>query len=123
MTTVTPAIQINTSDAAINPQNNAISQLVGQQLVCPNGLAQNLDMVLAPSSSGIVPAFPNGATTSVFVYIFALTATDLIVKTGTGLVALPVLPYGMGYLFYGLTNVQISLNSVLGGRVSVVVGG
>lgn len=100
-----------------------LTQTPGIGIQCPNGIVSNLNMLLAPASSGIAIPFPNGATTATFVYIFASTTTDLIIKTGAGLIALPVLPFGMGQIFYGLASAQITLNSVLGGSVQFVVGG
>lgn len=118
-----PAVQIVTSDSAVNPQMTMIAQTQGIGLQCTNGVIFNQDMTLLPASSGIQLAFPNGASAAVFIYVFALNISDLIIKTGSGLVAMPVLPFGQGQLFYGLTVSQISLNSVLGGRVQYAVGG
>ena len=115
--------QIFKSDPASFPSQVPVAQTQGLGLSCPNGLVEVPLMTLAPASSGILIPFPNGATAAVFIAIFSITVTDLVVKTGSGLVALPVLPYGQCLVLYGLTSSQISLNSVLGGTLSVAVGG
>ena len=118
-----PAVQILTNDPATNPQMVTVAQTQGIGLVCPNGVTQNLDMVLAPASSNVALPFPNGATAAVFIYIFALNITDLVVKVGSSQVALPVLPQKQGILLYGLTSAQITVSSVLGGNVQIAIGG
>ncbi len=118
-----PAVQIQTSDPATQPEAVIIAQTQGCGLYCPKGVISNLDMILAPSSSGITLPFPNTATTSVFIYIFALNITDLVIHVGSSPVALPALPLGQGQLFYGLTSAQISLSSVLGGNLQYAIGG
>lgn len=123
MTNAFPAVQVLTSDAATNPQMVTVTQTQGIGLQCPNGVISNLDMVLAPASSNIALPFPNGASASVFIYIFALTTTDLIIRVGGALTALPALPLGQGQLFYGLSSAQINVSSALGGHIQYAVGG
>lgn len=117
-----PGIQIAVSNPAANPPNTIMAQVGGIGISCPNGVIVQ-EATLPPASSNVALAFPVGVVTSAFVFIAALTATDLVIKTGSGLVALPILPVGQGFIVYGLTAAQINLSSVLGGQVQYVVGG
>lgn len=123
MTNAFPAIQIITNDPATNPQMVTVTQTPGIGLVCNNGVIQNLDMVLAPSTSTLALPFPNGVSTALFIYIFALTTTDLIVKVGSGSPASLSVPQYQGTVLYSLTSAQLSVNSVLGGRIQYAIGG
>lgn len=117
-----PAVQLNTIDAAVSPQNNIIAQIGGIGLACPHGVLLQ-DLTLAALSSTIALAFPNGVTTAVFIYISAITTTDLIVKVGSGSPVSLSLPMNQGMLLYSLTSAAISLNSVAGGQVQYAIGG
>ena len=122
MISAIPAAQINFVDPFTDPQAAPL-QTGGTGLACANGYIQVPDATLAPSSSTVALAFPLGVTTAVVIYIAALTATDLIVKVGSGSpVSLPI-PVGQGAFFYGITSANISLNSVLGGKIQYAVGG
>lgn len=117
-----PGVQIAVNNPSANPPNTIMAQVGGIGISCPNGVLVQ-EAALPPGSSNVALAFPVGVTVSAFVFIAALTATDLIIKTGSGLVALPIVPVGQGFIVYGLTAAQLSLSSLLGGQVQYVVGG
>lgn len=116
-----PSAQLGTVDAGTSPQNNILAQTKGLGLQCSNGVLMQ-DVTLAAGSANVALAFPSGVTTAVYIFIFAITTTDLIVKIGSSPVSCPV-PYGMPTFFYGWTSAQISLSTVLGGQVQYSVGG
>lgn len=117
-----PAVQINTVDLSTSPTVNVIAQVGGIGLSCPNGVVLQ-DMTLAPASTSIALAFPNGASSAVFIYISAITTMDLVVKVGTGSPVSLSVPANMGALLYGLASNAVTLNTVKGGKVQYVVGG
>lgn len=122
MVSAFPAIQINTIDASVSPQNNIVAQIGGIGLTCANGVLLQ-DVNLAPGTSNLPLAFPAGVGAAVFIYISSITVQDLVVSAGTPTAVLPPLPYRQGMLFYGLTVSEIFLSSVMGGQVQYVVGG
>ena len=115
-----PAVQVATVDPELSQQLNPVAATPGVGLVCLNG-ATTYDSVLPAASSGVQPNFPLGISTCVFIFILAITTTDLVVTVKGA--ALPALPQGQAYLFYGLTAAQVTLSSVLGGQLQYGVGG
>lgn len=117
-----PAIQISTIDLSVSPQNNVVAQIGGIGIYCATGVVLQ-DVVLAPGASSLALAFPTGVSAAAFIYISAITTTDLIVKVGSGSPVSLSLPANQGMMLYGLTSSQVSLNSVAGGQVQYAVGG
>ncbi len=119
-TNVVPAAQISIAQGTNSPE--MLVQFGGVSMLCPNGIVYEKNATLEEDSEDVALSFPVGVTTSVFVFISAITATDLIVKVGTDGAPVSVPAY-QGLILYGLTAAQVSLNSELGGQVSYVVGG
>lgn len=116
-----PAMQISTVDLSANPQENVVARIGGIGLTCPSGVMLQ-DVTLPANTANLAPAFPAGVTTAVFVYVSALTTTDLIVKVGGAPVSLSV-PANQGLMLYGIASSAITLNSVKGGKVQYAIGG
>jgi hypothetical protein len=120
MITITPSAQLAIADSSLLPSSVGAVSPAGAPIICQNGwLVQ--DSILAPGSSGIALAFPLGVTTAQVIYLLPLTATDLMVNLGAPS-PLP-LPMGQPMFLYGLTSIQISLSSVLGGKIQYGIGG
>lgn len=115
-----PAIQLNIVDPATTIPFNPL-QTGNLPLYCPNG-SLDQDATLPAATSSLALAFPVGVTTAVFIYISAITTTDLIINIGTSPFPVSV-PLGQGMLLYGLTSAQVSISSVLGGKIQYSVGG
>lgn len=115
------AAQLSTVDTLTDPQNCIVARNGGLGIPCPTGVSMQ-DTILAANSTSVALTFPTGVTTAVFIYIAAVTTTDLIVKVGGTPVSL-TLPAKQPMLLYGLTSANVSLNSVLGGHVQYAVGG
>jgi hypothetical protein len=115
-----PAIQVTTLDQQAGLPPAPPLQTNSQPIQCPTGAVAE-DVTLAPGASGVALAFPTGVTTAAFIFIVAVTTTDLILTVkGT---ALPPIPVSQGMMLYGLTSAQISMATVLGGKVLCEVGG
>ena len=113
------ALALAIQDTAISPNANPLPA-VGTWVSAPNG-TQASDIVLAAASSNVAIPFPIGVTTAAVLVIVAENIADLIVKIGG--VAMPVLPAGQPLILYGYTASALSLSSVLGGHVTILVGG
>lgn len=122
MVNAIPGIQINTIDLSTHPQNNIIAQTGGVGLSCPNGVMMQ-DIALAAASSNVPVQFPIGVTSAVFIFIAAITATDLIVKVGSGTPVSLSLPQYQGMMLYGISSSAITFSSVKGGTVQYAIGG
>lgn len=121
MLLATPALQLTTTDCSADP-DDPITIYTGQQpLTCLNGGIMQV-LTLPPTSSNIALPFPLGVTTAVYVFIAALTTSDLHVNIGSSPFAMPI-SYRQGTLLYGLTSAQLSLSSVQGGQVQYSIGG
>lgn len=114
-------IQINTSDLSTKPEDNIMAQVGGIGLVCQNGVMMQ-DATLAASTSNLPLPFPVGVTTAVFIFIAAITTTDLIVKVGGTPVSLSV-PQNQGLVLYSISSSVITLSSVAGGKIQYAIGG
>lgn len=118
---ITPALQISIVDPAAVLNPNPIES-GGIALYCANGQVTQ-EATLPASTASLALSFPVGVSSAVVIFIASMTCTDLIVKVGSGSpVSLPV-PLGQGIFLYNLTSSQVSLNSVLGGRIQYTVGG
>lgn len=117
-----PAIQINTIDLSTSPQNNIIAQIGGVGISCPNGVLMQ-DTTLAANTVNAAPAFPIGVSTAIFIFVAAITTTDLIVKVGTGSPVSLSVPANQGIMLYTLASNAITFNSVLGGKIQYAIGG
>lgn len=116
----TPAVQVTIVDPAVNLTPNPLES-GGTPLYCPNG-SVGQDATLPAATSSLALAFPVGVTTAVFVFVAAVTATDLVVNVGGTPFALPV-PLGQGIMLYNITSAHVSLSSALGGKIQYAVGG
>lgn len=122
MTTITPAATLAIKDTTLSPNPNPVP-FAGSALSCAIGaLAQ--DVVLPAATSAAALPFPSGVTTAKVIALYAATTTDLIVTVTISAqsVALPV-PVNQPLFLYNLTAAQVRIASVLGGRITVVVGG
>lgn len=119
MVTVTPALQIGLVDPATVAQS---AQAGGQGLPCLIGSVLQ-EAVLAAHSSGVALPFPIGVSTAVVIFISAVAATDLVVNIGSGSPIAMSIPAYQGTFLYGLTSAQISVSSVLGGKIQYAIGG
>lgn len=118
----TPALQLSLVDPSAPLASNPFLA-GGIALYCPNGVITEQEAALPASTNSLPLSFPVGASSAVFIFIAAITATDLIVKVGSGSPVSLSVPRGQGIFLYGLTSSQVSLNSVLGGTVQYSVGG
>jgi len=123
--TINPSIQVLVNDPATNPTQNVAAQTGNIGILCTNSGAAMQDVVLPAATSALALPFPIGVTTALVLYVAAITTTDLIVNITLGghTVSLPPIPQGQGMIFYGLTAVQITLSSALGGQIQYAVGG
>lgn len=105
-------------DSAISANPNPLP-IVGTFVTCPAGaLAQ--DTVLAAASSNVALPFPVGVTTAAVLVIVAQTTADLIVKVSGQALTVPI---GQPLFLYSVAASAVSVSSVLGGKITVVVGG
>ena len=120
--TATPALQINVVDPSTNPTDPIALQACGVALYCAGGAKSELPTLPAATANLPLP-FPIGITTAVYIFIGAITCTDLIVKVGSGSPVALSVPLGQGVFFYGLTSSQITISSALGGQIQYSIGG
>lgn len=120
MVNAIPAVQINTVGPS-NPRENIIAYAGGVAMLCQTGTDAQV-VTLAANSDEVPLPFPVGVTTATFVFVAALTATDLVVNVGDDAFPLPV-PLRQGMVLYGLASSDISISSALGGDVQFAVGG
>lgn len=116
----TPAVQVLVVDPAVTLTPSPL-QSGGTPLYCANG-AVNQDATLPAATSLLPLAFPVGVTTAVYIFVASVTATDLKVNVGSSPFPVPI-PLGQGITLYGLTSAQVSVSSVLGGKIQYSVGG
>ena len=122
MIIATPSIQLATSSCGTSPQEPIALSSGDQPLTCPSGA--NLQVVTLPNATvAAALSFPLGVTTAVYVFISAITATDLIVNIGSGTPFAMSLPPRQGVILYNITSAEVSLSSVAGGQVEYSVGG
>lgn len=122
MIIATPGIQIVTNDPASNPNQNVMAETGNQPIICQNSVVMQ-DALLPPTTSGAALSFPVGVTTAAFIFIAALSTTDLLVNIGSSSPTSIAIPARQGIILYGLTSAQISLSSVAGGQVQYIIGG
>lgn len=118
---ITPSLQLAIVDPAATLTPNPLEAgLIA--LFCANG-AVTQEATLPPATASLPLSFPVGVTTAVVIFIASVTCTDLIVKVGSGSPVSLSVPLGQGIFLYSMTSAQISLNSVLGGKIQYSVGG
>lgn len=119
---ITPAATIAIKDSGISPNPNPIP-LAACSISCPIG-ALSQDVVLPAATSNAPVPFPSGVTTAKIIALYTATVTDLVVKItiSAQVVNLPV-PVNQPLFLYNLTSAQIAISSVLGGKLTCVVGG
>lgn len=113
---VQAALSIKDSGISANP--NPL-QPVGTFVACPTGaLAQ--DVQLAAASSNVALPFPVGLATAAVVVVVAATTADLVVKVSGQALTVPI---GQPLFLYGVAASAVSVSTVLGGKITVLVGG
>lgn len=122
MITVTPAAQLSVVDSSTNPSTTFPIVPGGAAILCPSG-ALLQDATLAVSTSNAALAFPIGVSTAAFFFIVAVSATDLIVKVGTGSPVSLTVPQGQALMLYNIASNAITVSSALGGTIQYAVGG
>lgn len=122
MITVTPAATLAIKDASISPNPNPVP-FAGTTISCPVG-ALSQDVTLAAATVDAALPFPSGVTTAKILAIYAQTVPDLIVKVlnGADEVELEV-PVNQPLFLYNVAAADVSISSVLGGKLTAVVGG
>lgn len=118
MTTIVPAATIALKDTTLSPNPNPV-QFAGCGVKCPTGaLAQ--DVKLAAATVAAALPFPVGVTTAKVIAIFPANISDLIVTyDGTDL----EVPIQQPLFLYNVAAADLSVSSVLGGKLTYVVGG
>lgn len=119
MMSATPAVQINVTDGSANPQAVVMAQIGGIALACSKGILQQ-DVTLSSGTSNIGFKYPTGLATAKFVFVAAITTSDLIVTFQGGDLSVP---YGQGIVLYNILLSDITLSTALGGQVQYVTGG
>lgn len=122
MTTITPAATLAIFDASISPNPNPVP-FAGSGVTCPIG-ALSQDVTLAAATSLAALPFPSGVTTAKILAIYAQRITDLVVTLtiSAQTIALEV-PVNQPLFLYNVTSAQIRISSVLGGKLTTVIGG
>lgn len=118
MITITPAATVAVKDSAISPNPNPI-QFGGVTVNCPVG-AMSQDVILAAASANVPLTFPVGVPTAAILAIYASGAADLIVKVSGQALTVPI---NQPLFLYSVAAANISVSSVLGGKITYVVGG
>ncbi len=118
MITITPAATLAIKDSGLTPNPNPIP-FAGASISCPGG-AMAQDVTLAAATSAAALPFPIGVATAKVLAIYAARVTDLIVTfDGTD----HEVPSGQPLFLYNVAAVDVSVSSVLGGKLTYVVGG
>lgn len=118
MITVTPAATLAIRDSSISPNPNPVP-FAGVAVSCPKG-ALAVDVELAAATAGAALPFPPGVTTATVLAIFAASTADLIVTVdGTDL----EVPVQQPLFLYNVLAADIEVSTILGGKITVVVGG
>lgn len=119
---ITPAATVAIKDSGITPNPNPVP-FAGSALSCNIG-ALSQDVVLAAATSNASLPFPSGVTTAKIIALCAATVTDLVVTvTISGQSVNLALPVNQPIFLYNLTSAQIKISSVLGGKLTCVLGG
>lgn len=118
MITITPAATLAIKDAGISPNPNPVP-FAGCSISCPIG-ALSQDVTLAAETEDAALPFPSGVTTAKILAIYAARITDLIVTyDGTD----HAVPVNQPFFLYNVAAADIVISSVLGGKLTCVVGG
>jgi hypothetical protein len=118
MTTITPAATLALKDTTLSPNPNPVT-FAGQPVDCPVG-AMIQDVTLPASTSEEAIPYPFGVTTAAILAICPVTITDLIVTLNAEDLSVPL---GQPLFLYGVAAADVSVSSVLGGKVTFAVGG
>ena len=118
MITITPAATVALRDTGITPNPNPVP-FGGLAVSCPTG-ANVQDVILAAISVNVALPFPIGLTTAAIIGIFASEAADLIVTVSGVDFSVPL---EQPFFLYDVAAADISFSSVLGGKITYLVGG
>lgn len=118
MTSITPTAAVALKDAGVSANPNPVP-FGGLAVKCPVG-ALAADVVLAAATSERALPFPVGVTTAAFLAVLAVDVADLVVSYGAQDLAVPL---GQPLFLYGAAAADVSVSSVLGGKIAYVVGG
>lgn len=89
------------------------------ETVCATG-ALGQDVTLPAATANAPLPFPNGVATAAVLVVVAVLASDLVVKVSGQ--ALDV-PAGQTLFLYNVAAANVSVSTVLGGKITMVVGG
>lgn len=122
MISITPAATLALKDTSLTPNPNPVA-FAGAAIACPVG-ALSQDVVLPAATSAAALPFPSGVTTAKVLALYPASIVDLVVTitVGSDSIDLDVLA-GQPLFLYNVAAASISVSSVLGGKLSVVVGG
>lgn len=118
MTTITPAATLAIKDSGISPNPNPVP-FAGSAIKCPVG-ALSQDVELAEDTSAAALPFPTGVTTAKVLAIYAANISDLVVTVSGVDLSVPV---EQPLFLYNVAAVNVSVSSVLGGKLTMVAGG
>ena len=118
MITVTPGSTVALKDTGLSPNPNPVP-FGGIAVDCPVG-ALSQDVTLPASTADEALPFPVGVTTAAILAIYAVTTADLVVTVGTQDLTVPL---GQPLFLYDVAAADIAVSSVLGGKLTYVVGG
>lgn len=118
MITLKTDIVVSAKDANLSPSPSPVA-FAGGDVLCPAGaLAQ--EVTLPPASANVPLPFPIGVTTAKLLVVVALNIADLIVNYGAESLTVPA---GQPLFLYKVLVSDVSLSSVLGGKIGYTVGG
>lgn len=118
MITIKTDVVVSAKDANLSPNPSPIA-FGGGNVLCPAGvLAQEVS--LAAASVNVALPFPIGVTTAKLLVIVALNIVDLIVNYGAESLTVPA---GQPLFLYDVLAADVSVSSVLGGKIAYGVGG
>jgi len=118
MRSITPSATLALKDTSLSPNPNPVP-FAGVLVTCPLG-AMSQDVDLAAASTAVALPFPIGVTTAKVLAIFPKTVPDLVV-TVDGVEH--EVPLQQPFFLYNVAAADVSVTSVLGGKLTSVVGG
>ena len=118
MISITPAATIAIFDSELSPDPNPVD-FGGVCVECPIGQSGQ-DVNLSPGASGVSLPFPIGLTTAAILAIRSFDTPDLIVTVDGVDHDVPI---GQPFFLYNVAGASVTVGSVLGGKVTFVVGG